>query len=64
MSLTEQLLTAAYVAAYQRTYDAARAEGIAPDVASHAASKAAWDARVQCEQTQAGNDARRKANNS
>jgi hypothetical protein len=61
MSLTEQLLTAAYVAAYQRTYDAARAEGLGPDAAGHAATNAAWKARTECQQTQEGNAARRKA---
>ncbi len=60
-TLLEQVLTAAYVGTYQRHYTRLIAEGHGPDFASHESSKAAWAARTEREQHEAGNAARRKA---
>jgi hypothetical protein len=60
-TLIEQLLTATYIGAYQKTYDQARREGIGPTEAGYLATRAADAARVQREQTEAGNAARRRA---
>jgi hypothetical protein len=56
-TIADQAITAAYVDAYQRTYNRAISEGHGPDAAALAATKAAWAARDERESFHRGRKA-------
>ena len=59
--MSTDTVTAAYIGTYQRIYTRLIAEGAGADFASHAASKAAWAARVERETHELSNASRRRA---